>query len=270
MGLTLTYPAGGMLVTGGTGRAGQGIVRELAKAGVPLVFTYTSNSKLAESLAQELQGEGYQVTAQHMDMTDVGSIRAALNRTADECGGIHGIACGAGAAVPFNRIADFTIEEIENFFNIDAIGYFRMIHEVVPIFRAQGGGSITVCSTIATRKVVPFDGISPFSKGSLDALIRQVAWEEGPHGIRCNSVPLGWVIDLTVEQFRQMYPGEPADNPADHEQMTQYVVNYMIKNNRRGRPVSSTEAGYLFAFLASNEASYLTGQSISLDSGVML
>ena len=67
MALTLTYPEGGMPVTGGTGSVGGGIVRRLAKAGVPLVFTYRGNKDRAKALMGELSDAGGRVWAQAMD-----------------------------------------------------------------------------------------------------------------------------------------------------------------------------------------------------------
>jgi 3-oxoacyl-[acyl-carrier protein] reductase len=268
MALNLTYPEGGMLVTGGTGSVGSGIVRALAKAEVPVVFTYRGNKDKAEGFADELRGEGARVWTQAMDMGDYGSIQAAIERVVAECGGIHGLAAGAGPMVSFDKIMDFPVEEAVRFVNEDAMGYYRLFHAVTPHLRARGGGSITTCSTFANRRILAFDGISPLSKGSVESLVRYVAAEEGPNNIRCNAVGIGW-IQPGDQDFGQIPPrpdAEPEDQLGRMLLLMREIVD-MTKIRRNGQPA---DAGNLFAFLASNEASYLTGQIIAIDGGLSL
>jgi NAD(P)-dependent dehydrogenase (short-subunit alcohol dehydrogenase family) len=269
MAITLSYPDGGMLVTGGTGRVGKGIVRRLADAGVPIVFTYRGNAGDARATAAELCDAGHRVWAQQMDMTDSGSIQAALERVVGECGAIHGVALGAGQQVRFDKIADFPLDYVENFLNVDALGYYRVFHAAIPMLRASGG-SITTCTTMATRRVIAYDGISPFSKGSIDALIRQVAAEEAEHRIRCNGVAIGWVEDRSIEEVRAWAGPKPEQPPRDEGERISVLMHQLFDLAKLGRPVTSEEAGNTFAFLASNEARHLTGQTLDLDAGCLL
>jgi len=269
MAITLSYPEGGMLVTGGTGRVGKGIVRRLAEAGVPLVFTYRGNKAEAEAMVEALRAAGHRVWTQQMEMTDSGAIQAALDRVIAECGTIHGIACGAGWQVKFDKIADFPIDYVERFVNADALGYYRVFHAAIPMLRARGGGTITTCTTMATRRVIDYDGVSPFSKASIDALIRQVAAEEAPAGIRCNGVAIGWVEDRSIDQAKVDYGPKP-ENPQTEDERVSALMHQLFTLASMKRPVTSEEAGNTFAFLASNEARHLTGQTLDLDAGCLL
>ena len=268
MALTLTYPEGGMLVTGGTGSVGSGIVRQLAKAGVPLVFTYRGNKEKAEAFEKELRGEGAKVWAQAMDMDDVGSIQAAIDRVVAECGSLHGLAAGAGPMVSFNNLMDFTVDEMMQFMNKDAFGYFRLFRTVTPLLRERGEGSITTCSTHALRRVLAFDGISPLSKGSVEAMVRQIAAEEGRYNIRCNAVGIGWVQPGTAD-FDKI-PPKPDTEPTDEFGRMMVLMRQLVDQTRIPRAGTPEDAGNLFAFLASNEATYLTGQIIDIDGGLAL
>ncbi|WP_028079147.1 SDR family NAD(P)-dependent oxidoreductase [Solimonas soli] len=269
MTITLTYPEGGALVTGGTGNVGEGVVRRLAAAGVPVVFTYRGASKeRAQALQAELRDAGHAVTAQTMDMTDIASIQAVVDQVVSEHGRLHTVACGAGVPVTFNRLADFSIEEVEKFMWGDALGYYRVFHTAIRAMRAGGGGSITTCSTMALRRYVAFDGISPLSKGSVEALVRQIAKEERENGIRSNAVGIGWVHAYTREQFRNWIPRENPADPQTQEERTTVLLNQLI--NGIDRPATPSEAGDLFAFLASDQARYITGQTILLDGGFTL
>lgn len=269
MAIVLTYPAGGMLVTGGTGKVGQGVVRRLADAGVPLIFTYRKDSADAGALEVELRDAGHQVHAQQMDMSDMDSITKALDRVSSEYGSLHGVVCAGGPKFDFHRIMDVPVDEAERFVHNDALGVFRVLHAATPILRSHGGGTITVCTTIATRRAFEFDGLSPLSKGSVDALIHHVAAEEAANGIRCNGVAIGWVESRTIEQVREhTRPSGP--NPTTKAERVNALMEQMLRQARLGRPVTPSEAGDLFAFLASSEAKYLTGQIIALDAGALL
>lgn len=75
--------------------------------------------------------------------------------------------------------------------------------------RQSGGWSIVAVSSVAVKRVIEFDGISPFSKGSLDALVRQLAYEDAENGIRVNAIAIGWIDRMTVEETRQWVPAGP-------------------------------------------------------------
>jgi NAD(P)-dependent dehydrogenase (short-subunit alcohol dehydrogenase family) len=269
MAITLTYPDGGTLVTGGTGRVGEAVVRRMAEAGAPLVFTYRGNEEAARKLETELRAADRQVTAARLDMTDAASIRAAVELTERQCGPLKTVICGSGVMVEFNKMADFPIEQVEQFVNGDALGYYRIFHETIPALRANGGGSITTCSTMATKRVVDYDGISPFSKGAVDALVRQIAAEEAENEIRCNAVAIGWVEYTSVEESRARFP-KPAGAPADDLERIGFMMHQITGQARRGRPVTPAEAANTFAYLASDQAAHLTGQCITLDAGFLL
>lgn len=270
MALTLTFPEGGALVTGGTGRLGEGIVRQLAKAGVPQIFTFVGSEAKAKELEAELQSAGHKVAAMRMDSEDDASIQAALDRVVSDYGRLHTVAVGAGVPVSFARMADFPVETIEKFVAGDAMGYFRLFKAAIAIMRKSGGGSIVACSTVATRRVIEFDGISPFSKGSLDALVRQLAYEEAENGIRVNAIAIGWIDRMTVEEMRQWIPAGRPEKCETEMEMTQAIVDQMQGLVRFRRPGTQEEGGNVVAFLASDQASFLTGQIIDFDGGATL
>jgi 3-oxoacyl-[acyl-carrier protein] reductase len=268
--IELTYPQGGALVAGGTGRLGEGIVRQLAKAGVPQVFTYLGSEEKALALELELREQGCKVAAQPMDLEDTDSVRRALHRVVSDYGRLHTVAVGAGVPVSFAKMADYEIETVERFVAADALGYFRLFKQATLLMRKSGGGSIVACSTMAIRRVIEFDGISPFSKGSLDALVRQLAYEEAENNIRVNAIAIGWIDRLSLEETRQWIPaGRPAKFETQLEMM-QAILDQAYYCVRLRRPGRLEEGGNLVAFLASDQASYLTGQIVGFDGGATL
>lgn len=266
MAIQLTFPNGAALVAGGTGTVGEGIVRRFAAADVPTYFTYLSSAEPARALEAELRSTGAEVTAVRMDLADSAAIDAVLADAVARHGRLHSVACAAGARVPFNRMADFTAEEVGRYFAGDALTYFRLFQRAIPVLRAGGGGSLTACTTIALRRHIKFDGVSPFSKGAVEALARQLAAEEGEHGIRVNTVPIGWVTEAAPAELIERL----SQDPGPQAKMLVELMEQLTGLIRLGRPAKLAEAGDLFVFLASDQAAYITGQSIALDGGATL
>jgi len=269
MSFSLTFPEGAALVTGGTGRVGGAVTRKLAAAGMPVVFTYRTSKDAARDLEEQLRHDGHQVTAVQMDMTDMDSVTDALAQVEALYGPMKVVICGAGEMVKFGKLADFPVDTIRDFLNGDALGYYRVFHAAMPILRANGGGCLIPCSTMATQRVIEFDGMSPFSKGAVDALVRQVAAEEWEHGIRCNAVAIGWVEHRTVAEVEEQSAHLGATAETEEDRM--FVMLRQIAGlARRDRAVTPDEAANTFLYLASNEGAHLTGQTIALDAGVLL
>jgi NAD(P)-dependent dehydrogenase (short-subunit alcohol dehydrogenase family) len=265
--IQLTFPEGVALVAGGAGNVGQGVTRRLAEGGLPVVLTYRAAAARAEALAGALRDEGLKVWARQMDLTDAGSIDAAIAFAETKGGPLRTVACAAGATVPFNNIADFSIAEVEQFFHEDGMANYRLLHRAVPALRANGGGSITLCTTIGLSRVIGFDGISPFSKAAVDSLIRQIAWEEASHGIRGNTVQ----ISVTVPEKAGADIAALAQSfKAEQFERVQALMAQIWGMMRIRGPYPPEAAGDLFAFLASDQARYITGQRFALDGGAIL
>jgi 3-oxoacyl-[acyl-carrier protein] reductase len=266
MTIHLTYPEGCALVAGGAGNVGGGVTRRMAQTGLPVVFTYVGNKARADEQEKRLQAEGLKVWGRQMDMRDAASIDAALAFAEEKGGRVHTVVCTSGAPVPFNNLADFDIAEVEAFFDADGMAYYRLVNRAVHMMRGKGGGSITLSTTLALSRVIPFDGISPFSKGAVDALVRQIAWEEAQHGIRCNAVPISWIVPSNAGEMGDLASLYPGDQGTRVMALIQFIAGLF----RMPGPIDPEEAGNLFAFLASDQAKYITGQCISVDAGATL
>jgi NAD(P)-dependent dehydrogenase (short-subunit alcohol dehydrogenase family) len=270
MALTLSYPAGGALIIGGTGRVGEGITRQMALASVPLVFTYGGRSEArAAALEAELRASGHDVTRQQLDFRNEAAIRHVIQSVADRHGRLHSLLCAGGPEVPFAKMADFKPEEIDRFFEYDALAHFRLYREAVLAMRETGGGSITVCTTIANTRIIDYDGISAISKAAVESISKQIAAEEGPYGIRCNTVQISWTAPETMAETLQHLP-RPDKAPETYTEMMADMLNNHFDRSRLKRNSRPEEAGFLFAFLASDQAAYLTGQSLVFDGGITL
>lgn len=272
MAITLTYPQGGALMAGGTGSIGQGVVEGLCRAGVPVLFTYLgagrhNSEEKASALVERLTAQGYAVRARRMDMRSPGEIEAALDEVEAWTGRVHSVMTTAGAVVPFAKTADYTPEQLEEFLDGDALAYFRLFRCAVQRMRKTGGGSITCTTTIDVGKLALYNGASGMSKGAVESMIRHIAAEEAGANIRANYVRIGWVGATTYADHQEWLEAPRSGEPQTQAEMLASIGRSHMLNTPMQRPGTLEEAGNVFAYLASDQASYLTGQCIRMDGG---
>jgi NAD(P)-dependent dehydrogenase (short-subunit alcohol dehydrogenase family) len=275
MPITLTYPTGGVLVVGGTGRVGGGVVRRMAAADVPVIFTYRGGNGRdgdvrSAALEQELRDKGHDVTRYRLDLSDTSAIDAAMEAVVAKTGRLLSVMCTAGPVVPFRKMVEFTSEEVEQFYQGDIFAYFRLYRSAVRIMRQSGGGSLIGTTTMANVRVVDDDGISATSKAAIDSLTRQIAAEEGIHGIRANSVGIGIVLEESIEEIKAAFPKPGSGPPTTREERRGLLLSQIYERSRLRRIAPPEEAGDLFAFLASNQAANITGQMFLFDGGITI
>ena len=267
--IALTFPRGGALVAG-SGNIGAAVARRLALAGVPVVVTYRRNAERAAALARELNAAGARVHVQQLDFADVNAkaVQELVAQSAERCGGLHTVVYCAGPAIPFLRVRDMPPETLAQHLQADTLGCFRLFHQAIPVLEAAGGGSLTACVTMANHRALDTDGLSAIPKAAIESLMRQVASEEAVCGIRANAVAIGWIGGF-AESFEQARAYTAAmtgpEGPA-----TRALMQRLMSFIRMGRPGRGEEAANIVAFLASEQASYVTGCVIPADGGAIL
>ncbi|WP_082826169.1 SDR family NAD(P)-dependent oxidoreductase [Croceicoccus estronivorus] len=262
--LTLSFGEGAALVCG-SGRVGAGITHLLARGGVPVVFTYHSDAERAKTVERTLKDEGANVQAVQIDLSDVATIDRAIEAAITLGGGLGPVFSAGGPMMPFAKLSEIDSEALSRFLVADAVGAHNLVARTIPELRKHGG-SITFCTTVANYRVVTYDGASPFSKGAVEALMRQIASEEACYGIRANSVGVSWVSDRSYAEQAE----DVAQVPEPELSHIHSILNQLSEETPLGRPARSEEAAWLFAFLASEQAGYITGQSIQFDGGFSL
>ena len=266
-GVALTFPAGAALVAG-SGNIGAAVTRRLALAGVPVVFTYQKNAQRAQALQQEVAAQGGAAQAVQLDLEDAAGVQRVVAESAARHGRLHTVVYCCGPSIPFLTVRQMPAETLAYHLRADALGCFRLFQHAIPLLEAGGGGSLTACVSMANHRALETDGLSTIPKAAVESLVRQIAAEEAANGIRANAVPIGWVGGF-ANSFAEARAYTAAMSGPEAT-ATRALMEKIMSWIRMGRPGSGEEAANIVAFLASEQASYVTGCLIPADGGATL
>lgn len=240
-----------VVVTGAAEGIGWGIARRFALAGYPTAMLDIQADRLEQS-AQTLRDEGCRVMSHVVDASDRAQIEAAYAKIREELGPISIAVPNAGIAnfIPFMSM---TAEQWDQMIRINLSGVFHTIQAAVPDMIAGGWGRIITISSHAGQSGSPMQVHYTSAKSGVIGMTKALARELAAHGITVNSIPPSLVE--TPQMHRTKATGEfPVD-----------MIVQMIPISRPGQP---EEIGGACLFLASDDASYITGQLLGVNGGM--
>lgn len=239
------------LVTGASRGIGRGIAEVLAEEGADVAVNYVSSPEQAEEVAQWIRGKGRRAITVKGDVASRSDVEAMVDRTWKELGPIDILVNNAGieTIVPFLELTD---EQWTRLTDVNLRGEWLCSQVFCRRAVAEGRkGTIVNIGSVQAGKVLPGRTHYAPTKLGLEALTRNMSAEMTPLGIRVNCVHPGLIdTDMTAWVMKRpdLLPG----------------ILAQISLGRAGAP---REIGTVVAFFASEEASYLTGQSIHVDGG---
>ena len=241
-----------VVVTGGASGIGEATAARFLREGASVLIMDSDddNIKRAQSgLRAAASSGGGEIFASHGDVTREADIDAMLGQSRNDLGGIDVLVSNAGIAYeePF---LDISIERWSRTLDVNLTGMFLVCQRVARTMVEQGGGVILMTSS--TNGLVGEDKYAHYnaSKGGVTLLTKSLAIELGPYGIRVNAVCPGYIVTPLAESI---------DDP---EFMARYAE--MLPLRRLGRP---EDVAGVFAFLASTDAGFITGETIVIDGG---
>ena len=177
------------MVTGATSGIGKATVILLASKGYE-VYAGVRNLADGEALVAEAKGRGIPLKAVQLDVTDDGSVRAAVSRVAKESGRLDNLVNNAGFGF-LGTVEEATDAEILLQFDVNVFGVGRMCRAALPLMRAQQSGVIVNISAWLGRMGFPLLTYYNASKYAVEAITDSLRYEAGPFGIRVHSVMPG-------------------------------------------------------------------------------
>jgi 3-oxoacyl-[acyl-carrier protein] reductase len=241
------------IVTGASRGIGRAVARGLAEDGFRLVINYRIREKEARLLAEEIRSGGGLVKTVQADLEKpeaaAGLVRAAL----EEFGQIDVLVNNAGTHLPGVRASEVSPKEWNRVLQVNLTGPFLLIQAVLPSMRTRRTGVIVNLSSNVVQRFPALSAPYTASKCGLDALTRVLAKEEGVNGIRINSVAPG---PIETDMLRETLDTMGA------EKSEAFIRSVPLQ--RLGRPEEIAE---MVRFLASEKASYITGQVFFVNGG---
>jgi len=246
------------VVTGGAQGIGNGSAKVLARNGAAVVLL--DYAETVEAAAEELRAMGYRAAARRVDVSKMDDVQAIVDEVVAEYGKIDILFNNAGV----NRRARFEHVDLQLrdfIFGVNLYGVWNVTKAVYPYMLQAKYGRIINTSSVTGVKVVD-EGQTTYSvtKGAVLGLTKALAYEAAEHGITVNAVLPGWVRTPMVEQ------SAARSRPDDPESAMRDMARFIPMK----RLCRVEEIGDLVAFLASDEAKYITGTEMVIDGGSTL
>jgi 2-hydroxycyclohexanecarboxyl-CoA dehydrogenase len=242
------------VVTGGASGMGEAICHELGRRGNK-VAVLDIDGEGAQRVSEDLRADGVAAVAAAVDVSDRAAVEEAFAKVRTELGPVHILVTSAGA-VDFAPFIEITLDAWERLIAVNLTGTFHCCQVAVPDMIDAGWGRIVMISSSSAQRGSPKMAHYAASKGALLSLTKSLAREYGPVGITVNNVPPSGI------ETPMQYQGQAAGHLPSNEQMA------------AGIPVGHLGTGDDIAaavgFLCSEQAGFITGQTLGVNGGQVL
>ncbi|KDE59616.1 dehydrogenase [Halostagnicola sp. A56] len=242
-----------VVVTGAAAGIGRATAKRCAEEGARVVVTDIDSSG-GEEVVAAIEGAGGEAGFSELDVTDSDQFHAVIDAVAAE-DGLDVLVNNAGTGHPSSRM-EATDESLRDFvLDVNVNGVWNGCHAALPHLKEQGHGAIVNVGSLASILGLPKQAAYSLSKGAVLNFTRAIAAEAGPHGVRANTVCPGFTNTQLVEQYLE---GQGDPEQAREEMEVQYPLK------RLAEPEEVADA---ILFLASDEASFVSGHGLVVDGG---
>lgn len=238
------------LVTGASKGIGAEIALQLAAQGASVAVNYSSSKAGADSVVAKIKAKGGKAVAVHGNLADPKDVTSAVAETVKALGPIDILVNNAGV-YEFSPLDGITPEHFHKQFNLNVLGLLLVSQEAARSFNANGGSIINISSGVSTI-TPPNSAVYTATKASVDAITAVLSKELAPRKIRVNAVNPGMIVTEGVKAAG-----------FDGGEMRTWIESV----TPMGRIGKVEEIASVVAFLASEGASYVTGETLHVTGG---
>jgi len=231
------------LVTGGSRGIGAGLLRRLASDGASVAFTYSSSREMALKLADEIQSEGGRALPLKANSASVEELRATVLEATQMLGPLDIFVSNAGILIR-GTIDTYSLEDLDRMIAINIRAAFVGVQAAAQAMK-DGGRIILIGSNTAIRTAFPGASVYSMTKAALTGLVRGAAIDLAPRAITINNV-------------------QPGPTATEMSSPHAEIVKPFIPLKRMG---DVSEIASFVSYLASEEAGFITGASLTIDGG---
>lgn len=242
------------LVTGASRGIGRGIALALAESGADVVVHYARKTSMAQEVVKEIEALGRRAIAVKANLAEREKTESMLDEIEKEFGGCDIFVANA-ASGGFRQMMETSDKHWDWAMDVNARSILHCVQRLAPHMQRQGWGRVVTVTSLGGVRTVPNYGAVGLSKSVIESLTRYLAVELAPKGIIVNAVSPGLVdtdalSSMNIDQ--------------------QSSLNYVRDRNPARRLVTSNDIGKVVAFLCSNFAEMIVGQTIYVDGGFSL
>jgi NAD(P)-dependent dehydrogenase (short-subunit alcohol dehydrogenase family) len=242
-----------VVITGGAAGMGGVTSYQFAKGGAAVVIL-DIQKKAGEDLVQLIEKEGGKATFIETDVSDSKQVDAAFDKIANEVGPYEILFNHAGT-ITVKPLDETTEDDFDRLMDINVKSAFLVCRRAVKEMSENGGGSIVITASIASELGYPLESLYCMTKGAVLQLSRSIAAEYRDRGIRCNAVCPGFV--KTAHGLREIEELDAAGQAWEEGALSE----------AQGRICEPEEVAAAVLFLASEEASFISGAALYVDNG---
>ena len=244
--------AGRVLITGASRGIGAAAARLFAREGWDVAINYNSSREAAQRLAAELSGLEVRAVPIRADVSDPEQAEGLVREAEFSLGGLDAVVCNAGIALPQQLLTDTKVEQWRRLMSADLDGMFYVLKAAIPGLVRQKRGAIVTVSSMWGLTGGSCEAAYSAAKAGVIGLTKALAKELGPSNIRVNCVA----------------PGVVATDMNGH--LTPQDLAALKEETPLGRIGAPEEAAQAVVFLASDRASFITGQVLNVDGGMVI
>jgi 3-oxoacyl-[acyl-carrier protein] reductase len=239
------------LVTGASRGIGRASALALAKGGAQVLVHYGRGKAEAEAVVAEMRKAGSRADVVAADLAAPDGAHKLAQQVRDIVGDRLDILVANAGVSKAASIEDTTVEDFDTLFAVNVRSPFFLIQQMLPIL--GNGGSIVFVSSLAARAAVGALSAYAATKGAVDTLVKHFAAALGPRGIRVNAVAPG-VVETDMSNFTKTDAGR----------------DFALSMQALQRLAQPEDIGAVIAFLASDDARWITGDTVRVDGGSKL